>query len=195
MFKQVAKTMAKAAVLVCAAGGLVGLAGCAGGPQTYAVFDTTATFNQYRTFAFVADVEPTDAAPYRSLSTKYLQMAIRQELTARGLQEAKDAQLLVAFGVATKEKVASVPSLRTETYRYVDAAGRLRAIAVGTDNQVQQYTEGTLNIDVIDASQKQVVWQGVAVGKQAPPKNNDLQPQLAATVAKIFARYPVAKVQ
>ncbi len=60
----------------------------------------------------------------------------------------------------------------------------------GWGDDVYQYTEGTLNIDLIDARRRQLVWEGVATGEV-----NDLdKAQSAASVeqgvAQIFSKYP-----
>ena len=55
---------------------------------------------------------------------------------------------------------------------------------------MRQYTEGTLNIDVVDARKKQLVWEGVAVGTVGRVKPEQRGERIDAAVAAIFAAYP-----
>ena len=62
----------------------------------------------------------------------------------------------------------------------------------GWGDQVYQYTEGTLNIDLVDARRKQLVWEGVAVG-EVQDQDQDLagsEQRAEKVVARIFAKYP-----
>ncbi|BCD96411.1 DUF4136 domain-containing protein [Marinagarivorans cellulosilyticus] len=179
------------AVLVFAA---VFLVGCASGPKIHSVYEKGINFSEYKTFAFLDSVEPAGEQAYRSLTNKYLQEAIRKELTSRGLTEQKGGDLLVGFHVSTKEKITSTssPSMNAGYYGYRGRYGYSYGMGYGTETRVSQYTEGTLNIDVVDANQKQLVWEGVAVGKLKEPKENKLRGDIHAVVQQIFMEYPVA---
>ena len=173
---------------------IVFLAGCASGPKIHAVYETGVNFSEYKTFAFLDSLEPTGEQGYRSLTDKYLQQSIRNELIARGLTEQKGGELLVGFNVSTKEKVTSrtSPAVGTGYYGYRGRFGYSYGIGLGTETQVSQYTEGTLNIDVVDASQKQLIWEGVAVGKLKAPRENELRQDIQTVVRQVFMKYPVA---
>ena len=38
-------------------------------------------------------------------------------------------------------------------------------MGMGYETRVDQYTEGTLNIDVVDAATKKLVWEGAIAGR------------------------------
>jgi hypothetical protein len=61
------------------------------------------------------------------------------------------------------------------------------------ETRVDTYSEGTLNIDVIDAARKQMIWEGVAVGRVTEKTMENLKPEIDQAVAAIFAKYPEAK--
>jgi len=61
------------------------------------------------------------------------------------------------------------------------------------ETRVDTYTEGTLNIDVIDAARKQMVWEGVAVGRVTENTMDNLKPAIDEAVSAIFAKYQEAK--
>ena len=56
---------------------------------------------------------------------------------------------------------------------------------------VTPYTEGTLNIDVVDASRKQLVWEGLVTSSVTQKTLDNVQPSLDAAVAAAFAKYPL----
>lgn len=173
---------------------IVFLAGCTSGPKIHSVYEKGINFSEYKTFAFLDSLEPSGEQGYRSLTNKYLQQAIRKELVARGLTEQKGGDLLVGFHVSTKEKISSTssPSMNAGYYGYRGRYGYSYGMGYGTETRVSQYTEGTLNIDVVDAAQKQLVWEGIAVGKLKEPKENKLRGDIHAVVQQIFVEYPVA---
>ena len=55
---------------------------------------------------------------------------------------------------------------------------------------VYKYTEGTLNVDLVDAKQNRLVWTGVAVGRVGRTKPEERGAKIDAAVAEIFLRYP-----
>ena len=71
--------------------------------------------------------------------------------------------------------------------------GMYAAYPMYQDNTVvSQYTEGTLNIDVVDAARKQLVWEGIVTGVITQKDLNNPQPAIDEAVTAAFAKYPVA---
>ena len=63
-----------------------------------------------------------------------------------------------------------------------------------TTINVENYLEGTLFVDMVDASKKQLVWQGRAVGtidEDATPERREKNINYA--ISQIFTRYPPKK--
>ena len=60
----------------------------------------------------------------------------------------------------------------------------------GWGDTVYQYTEGTLNIDLVDARRKQLVWEGVAVGEVRNPRWPHRSRAWKKAVAQVFSKYP-----
>jgi hypothetical protein len=166
---------------------LVALAdGCASGPSIRSQTDPAADFSKYRTFAFLDEVA-SDKAAYETFASQYLKTAIAREMQARGFQKAgADADLLVNFHVLTKDKVSVS---QTPGGYYVYRRGYYGWGAGGTTN-VQNYTEGTLNIDVADRAQKKLLWEGVAVGRVKESARKNPQPAIDAVVAQVFEQFP-----
>ena len=169
--------------------------GCSAGLQTYSSYDRQVTFGNYKIFAFASEQVPKPEGAYQSLDERYLQQAVRKELIGRGMTESQTPQVLIAFNSASQEKIAQLPSMSTDVRHYVDAYGRVRSVSISGEPQIVQYTEGTMSVDVIDAQEKQVLWQGVAVGRKTIPKDNSLEDDINRMITKIFEKYPLGKLQ
>ncbi|RZT42059.1 DUF4136 domain-containing protein [Cupriavidus agavae] len=170
------------------------LTGCATGPDIRTDYNRSADFAQYRTFGFVPR-PGTDRQGYESLTTQYLKAATSREMAARGYEYVpRQPDLLINFNMQFHQRIASAPApLPPPGYLgYYSYRGGLYAPwpGYGFYNDTYTYTEGTLNIDVIDARKNQLVWEGIAQGdvNQADPQNN--QPAIDKVVGQIFAKYP-----
>ena len=107
--------------------------------------------------------------------------------------EAGAPQLLVNFNATLNEKlrVTSVPSMGYGYYGY--RGGLYSAWPMYRDQTTATpYTEGTLNIDVIDAARKQLVWEGVVTGSVTQAQLDNVQAAVDAAVAAAFLKYPIA---
>ena len=60
----------------------------------------------------------------------------------------------------------------------------------GTETHVSQYTEGTFNIDLIDARRNQLVWEAVGQGQVSQKDLAELGDRVYRGVPKYFAKYP-----
>ncbi|MBV2130109.1 DUF4136 domain-containing protein [Rheinheimera sp. SM2107] len=176
---------------------LIGLAltACSSGPTVRSDQAADVNFSQYKTFSFVSDLA-TDRAGYTTLVTQHFKDAITAELTARGYRFVEsDPQLLVNFNsnVANRSDTRSIP---TTSYHYGYYHYRRGIVYAGfpvysNDVSTVHYKVGTVNIDLVDAKKRQLIWEGIAEGTL---KQKDLeQPREAAarTVALIFEEFPL----
>lgn len=181
------KSLASTSLLVVIAA--AALVGCATGPKISADYDRTVNFAAYRSFGFYQPLG-TDQAGYESLITQTLKSAVRQEMEARGYAYTETGpDLLINFNarLAQQTQVSQTPTPMYYGYRrgfYGGWGG------YGYETRVDQYVEGTLNIDIVDAQRKQLVWEGVAVGRVTRKTQEERQAAIRAAVAEIFAKYP-----
>ena len=170
------------------------LTACSSGPKVRSDQATNVNFSQYQTFSFVSDLA-TDRAGYTTLVTQHFKDAISAELTARGYRYvASDPQLLVNFNsnVASRSATRSVSTISYHHGYYHYRRGIVYGGFPVYNNDVStvHYKVGTVNIDVVDAAERQLIWEGIAEGTL---KQKDLeQPREAAarTVALIFEQFP-----
>ncbi|AOB26351.1 DUF4136 domain-containing protein [Bordetella bronchiseptica] len=167
------------------------LAGCASGPTLRSDYDHSANFAQYRTFAFMSPLG-TDRAGYSSLLTERLKQAARGQLEMRGYTyDDSKPDLLVNFNGKLQEKTQVTPAPPPMGPYYGYRAGFYGGWpGYGWGDDVYQYTEGTLNIDLVDARRRQLVWEGVATGEVNDLDKAQSVASVEHGVAQIFSRYP-----
>lgn len=162
---------------------------CASGPRIYTSQDPQAAFDTYRTFAFEARLGTDRPDGYASLLSQYLKTATRAEMERRGYRYSEEnPDLSVNFFVNTQEKIRSRTTPSPDVY-YTYRRGYYRTWG-GYETTIAQYTEGTLNIDIIDAKRDQLVWEGVAIGRVSEKARENLQAAVNGAVVAVFAEYP-----
>lgn len=165
------------------------LIACHSVPSIHVVRDKSANMPQYRTFAFHPSLDR-EGEQYESLSEQYLKSAIQEELKKRGLAYSDSPDLWVNFNVHTTEKLR-VRTKPSPTHYYEFRYGyRVWPGYPIFEERIEQYTEGTLNIDLVDRQKNQLVWEGIAIGKVSKKTLDNLESNIIQTVALIFEKYP-----
>jgi hypothetical protein len=168
-------------------------AGCATGPSIRVDKDPNADLTQYKTFGFFDQVA-TDRAQYSTIITERLKSATRTQMERVGFKEnAQEPQLRVNFflNVKDKQEIRSTPSSSVGVGYYGYRGGMYGAWGgYPYDVQTVNYREGTLSIDLVDASKNQLVWQGVAEGRVSDEAVKNPGPAIDAVVAEIFRNFP-----
>ncbi|MBV7486920.1 DUF4136 domain-containing protein [Bordetella sp. BOR01] len=165
------------------------LSACASGPTIRSDYDHGADFANYRSFGFMSPLG-TDKAGYSSLLTERLKTATRSQMEMRGYTyDAQSPDLLINFNAKLQQKTEVTPAPPGPYYGYrAGFYGGWPGYGWGSD--VYQYNEGTLNIDLIDAKRKQLVWEGVSAGIIDNVGAAASSPNVDNSVAQIFSRYP-----
>ena len=157
-------------------------------------YDHAANFAKYKTYALTP---PSAGRTMSPTSEAALRDALRTGLASRGLTEApgKKADLDIVRHVFVQEKI-SVQQWTDWGYGY-HGAWPYRFGSYGmwygapmTYTDVNQYKEGTLILDFVDARTKKLVFRGVGTAVVGGPESNAAKIQDA--VSKIVAAYPGA---
>jgi hypothetical protein len=168
------------------------LAGCATGPRISSDVDPTADFSRYRTFAFYSPLA-IEGQGYTTLVSGRMKTAARAQMESRGYAyNEKSPDLWVNLNAFMQEKtdVVSTPEVDYDYY-YSYRARRYVAVPYWRDRtDVYRYTEGTLNVDLVDARENRLVWEGVAVGRVARSKPEERAARVDSAIADIFASFP-----
>src|SRR5690606_40750327 len=97
-----------------------------------------------------------------------MRAVVRREMEARGYvydESAPDLLVNINAYMNQRSDVVSMPEVRY-SYYYSYRANSYFAVPYWTErSSVYNYTEGTLNIDLVDARERRLVWEGVAVGR------------------------------
>ena len=158
-------------------------------------YDPSADFGQYETFDFFPDAGPDDTN-YQSFFSRYMVAAISREMEARGYTRSEDPDILINFNAVLREKtdVRTTPAPMPMYGGYYGYRGGFYDPWMGygyaQETNVSQYTEGTFNIDLVDARKKKLVWEAVGVGRITEKLLENLEERVNIGVAKAFAKYP-----
>jgi hypothetical protein len=172
---------------------LASLAGCSSSGTLRSDYDPGADFGAFQTWNFIEDAGP-DYAGYESMFTRYMLEAITIEMEKRGYVKSDNPDLLVNFNayIQDKTKVTTTSAPMAGGY-YGYRGGHYGAwggYGYGTETRVSQYTEGTFNIDIIDANRHQLVWEAVAVGRITSKVRENVRKTVMEGVPNFFALYP-----
>lgn len=147
-------------------------------------FDQQADFNRYKTFQWM-----TPDTQMSSLLGSRISKAVETELESRNLQSVSDdPDLLVTYHAGKQDKV----DITSSGYGY--GYGGYRGVyggGYGGGIETYNYTEGTLIIDIVDASRMELVWRGTATGVlDDNPSPEKVDQNVRDVVAKILVNYP-----
>ncbi len=146
-------------------------------------YDEQANFSTYKSFAFYKP--GIDKADISDLDKKRILRAIEADMIAKGFTKSQNPDILVSIFTKTKENV----NIYQSNIGYGYGWGWNPWFWNAGYNTVSRTTEGTLYIDLIDASKKELVWQGM--GTAALTENvNRKQERMNEIVAAILEKYP-----
>jgi len=149
--------------------------------RVYSDYDKTANFSQYKTYAYQKN--GIDKAEISDLDKKRILKAIDQQMALKGFTKSDTPDLLV--NIFTKER----EQVDVNQFSAGWGFGWNPFFWGGNNTTVNRYTEGTLFIDLIDASKKELIWQGEGQGTLTKnPEKKDAM--INEFVAEILQQYP-----
>lgn len=183
MKKNIAQTLCVAVILLSVA--------CGPTLKVHTDYDKSVDFQRYKTFSLYQSDSTSTAIS--SLNQQRIINAVIKEMQNKGFQLASsNPDLLVNPVTIVKNKVAL--SSNTDYYGYGGVYrpyywGGGLGVSSTTNYNVQQYKDGSLIIDVIDASTKKLLWQGTGNSEiDSPLKDPDTQ--VPQAVSKIMSSFP-----
>jgi len=174
-----------------------------------AEYDHEVDFSTYKTFGLL-NWDPHNDEVMSPQTKKYILTSIKNELEARGyVYQETNADLQVSvFAIVQEETNYAAYTNHYAGYSGYGAVGVGVGVGsggagvgvVGYGMQAYPYTVykndydvGTLVIDLLDHSKKQIIWQGVATGRL----NNEeaTEGSVKKDIGRLFAKMPVKKVK
>ncbi len=153
-------------------------------------YDREADFNSYKSYAFYKT--GIDKALISDLDKKRILNAIDTEMSSRGFVKSNDPDLLIS--IFTKER-EQVDVYNRSFYGYGWGYGYWNPWLWGYPgvygSDISTRTEGSLYIDLIDAKNKELVWQGRGVGALSSNQNIEKKEErIREFVSEILQKYP-----
>ena len=181
---------------------LVFLASCSS-VKVIADYDKEANFKSYKTYAFYKT--GIDKAEVSDLDKKRILRAIDTEMSARGFVKSRQPDVLVSIFTKEREEVNVYNNnnfgfgwgafgwggFGFNRFGFYNPWLFGPGFGGGFGPNVTTRTEGSLYIDVIDAKNRELVWQGRGVGTLNNIKNIERkEKRIRQLVSEIFEKYP-----
>ena len=173
-------------------------------------YDREVDFDTYKTFGLI-NWDPHNDKIISSQNKEYLLMAIKNEMEARGyVYQENDADLQVSiFAIVQEETNYAAYSNHYAGYSgygYVGVGASVGSGGAGVGVvgyglgpmypytvYSNDYEVGTLVIDLLDHTKKQIVWQGVASGRLG--HDEATKDGVDRKISLLFKKMPVKKVK
>ena len=167
---------------------------CASPVKIHSDYDRSIDFSQYKTYGYYTPMG-IENPNYSSLLGQMFRDAIDAQMQPRGyvLSDNPDLLINVSARLEDKTRVTTMSDpMYGGYYGYRDDLyDPWGGYGYGTSTHVSQYTEGTVNVDMVDVQQKRMIWEGVAIGRvNEKEKNDELRADIMSGVAEMFENYP-----
>jgi hypothetical protein len=149
-------------------------------------YDPGRDFSSYETYRWAKGREknPRDAFARNTLLNKRVQFAVDRSLQSKGFRKLEKGQpdfiVVVHAGVTEKMQV----------YQH---GGWYRGWwgPYGGYTSVSHYTEGTLVVDIVDRTEKELAWRGMATGVVRPQSDPEsVQEDIQYAIEEILYEFP-----
>jgi len=169
------------------------IASCESQLKVSSDYDKSVDFNQYKTFSLYHDSKSSEAIS--QLNQDRVVKAIRSEMVKRGFNETSSSPDLLVNSVAIFKDKQSV----TANTNYYGYGGYYRPYYGGmgmssstTSYSVDNYKDGSLIIDVVDAKSNKLIWQGTG-NKEIDKPAKDPDTAIPKAISSIMASFPPGK--
>jgi len=173
---------------------------CTSSIEVTSDYDKKANFTSYQTFNFLPRDDQNQLI-INEFDWKRLTEAIITEMEARGYKQgATDADMVVGIHIVLEEKTdVTAYSDYYGGYGYggwgYGYGGMGMGMGMGTSTtsySETNYIQGTLIVDVINATEKKLLWQGIGIGTIDKKAENKTE-RVNNAIGKIFEQYPIPK--
>lgn len=159
-------------------------------------YDQSIDFSGYSSYAFISDhplMRAPDSPPGSPLMEGKLIKATDEFLQAKGFTKAdhpEEADFAVGFTIGARDKIRvnSYPAPYRPNYGGWGWGGPYYAGSSNVD--VQQYTEGTLAIDIYDVQEHKPAWHGVTTKRITDSMRRNLDESVHNLIVEVLGGFP-----
>jgi len=165
------------------------MAACSSGAKIYVNKDPNTNLGAFYTFGFESSLGTDRDNGNQTLLSQFFVDSTRKQMELRGYTYTTETpDIIINFYVSTKEKIrtTSAPAVGG----YYGYRGGFYGAYGGYETNIQQYTEGTVTIDLVNNSTDKLFWEGTAVGRITSEVDENLQEAVSTVVEDIFKKYP-----
>ncbi len=169
---------------------------CASSVKIHSDYDHSIDFSQYRTYGYYSPMG-IENPNYSSLLGQMFRTAIDAQMLPKGYVKSDNPDILINVSARLEDKTRVTTTSDPMMYGggYYGYRGGMYdpwgGYGYGTSTHVSQYTEGTVNIDMVDVKQKRMIWEGIAIGRvDEKETNTELRADIQSGVAEMFENYP-----
>lgn len=149
-------------------------------------YDSSVNFNEFKTYAFMKD--GVDKINISDLDKKRILKAIDEQMAAKGYTKSENPDLLINLFTDAKQ-VVHVNNYGGWGYGYYRPWGWNPWMMGPGYQSVSTSTQGILFIDVLKASNKELIWQGKGTG-YLTSKQSKKEERTKEFVTKVLETFP-----
>ena len=170
---------------------LLSFSGCESALKVTSDYDKSVDFQQYKTFT-INKIDDESKKAVSTLNEDRIYAAVRREMVKRNFQESPNGDLLVHTAAIFKDKKSVTANTNYYGYggyyRPYGWGGGMGASGYTTYN-VQEYKDGSIIIDIVDAKTQKLIWEGVG-NKEIDKPAKDVEKAINEAIASILADFP-----
>ncbi len=154
-------------------------------------YDKQIDFSQYKTYAYSEDSQK---LPVGDLNRSRIINAVDTEMAAKGFTKSDNPDVLIDMHVKAEQKTEATATTTGPGYGgYYGRFGYAGGFST-TQINYNDYIEGTLFINMVDAAKEHIVWQGRATKTIDEDASTEKREQnINYAVKQIFMKYPPVK--
>ncbi|MGF1636901.1 MAG: DUF4136 domain-containing protein [Cyclobacteriaceae bacterium] len=148
-------------------------------------YQESTDFSQYKTFNFVPSTgQQNENLLSNQIRIEEVKQLVAMQLNAIAFEESDDPDLLVNFGIVPSANTANAAS------GLVFTGVRDYALLAEDKSKTGDLKPGTVVIDLVDAQQKKMIWQGRGDKLIKPTKNEINSFEVQYAVKELLASFP-----
>lgn len=160
--------------------------GCASTPEIRTDFDRSVNYSKFRSYSWIYNTVPAGMNP---LMYNRVRSSIDRSLQARGFIPSQAGDFAVAFTIGARDRVQVTDfGPYAPHYPGYGLGGRVGWVPAYRSVDIRNVTEGTLAVDIFDATSRQPIWHAVASGEVT--RKAVEQAQIDRTVDALIRQFP-----